>query len=214
MAELVVQHSREPRRVERLEQTVLRVGRDPACDIVLDSTFVSREHALLERSVAGYTIQDPGSRNGVVLNGERLPVGEARTLSNGDEVQIADFTLTYVQAPIASGTQDWLGREPRGLSVDVPGHEVWFGRRRLDVHFSPQEFDLLAFLHERQGTVCSHFEIGERLWGSEDVGGRRLPRYDRNMIHQLVARLKRKLGEASGCIATVAGAGYRLEDQP
>jgi pSer/pThr/pTyr-binding forkhead associated (FHA) protein len=49
----------------------LLIGRDPACQIILVSRQVSREHALVAPSLLGYIITDR-STNGVFVNGTRV----------------------------------------------------------------------------------------------------------------------------------------------
>jgi hypothetical protein len=217
MPELVVDHPREARRIIRLEREVLTVGREPGCDVVLESGFVSRLHLRLERQDEAYTATDPGSRNGAFLNGRKLQVGRPYRLQPGDEIAVADFVLTFVEAPTVESTLDWSQRLPDALYIDVASRQVWFGTRKLDVHLTLQEFDLLAYLYERRGLVVPHEEIGERIWGSEMVGGKSMPRYDLNMIHQLVSRVRRKLQpdpKAPPLISSVARVGYKLEERP
>jgi hypothetical protein len=217
MPELVVDHPGETRRSFHFDKDVVIIGRDAASDVVLDSAFVSRVHLRLERHVEGYEVHDPGSRNGAFLNGRRLTVGRRQRLKSGDELGVADFLITYVETPQLDSTLDWAARLPDVLYVDAPSRSLWLGAKRMDVHLTSQEFDLLELLYGRKGQVVSHDEIGERIWGSELIGGRSVPRYDLNMIHQLVSRLRRKLQpdpNLPAFIVSVARVGYRLDDRP
>lgn len=60
-------------------------GRDASCDIVIESTDVSRRHAIIANGPAGYVLEDT-SANGVLVNGERI--AERRTLARGDILRI------------------------------------------------------------------------------------------------------------------------------
>jgi pSer/pThr/pTyr-binding forkhead associated (FHA) protein len=66
------------------------IGRSSGCDIVLDSTLVSRRHARIVTSGDLITVEDLGSRNGVVVNDRairsRTVITAGDTLSIGDEV--------------------------------------------------------------------------------------------------------------------------------
>ena len=66
------------------------IGRDPASDIFLDNTGVSRNHARIERTPGGYVLEDLGSANGTFLN-----EGQVRRefLGHDDVVQIGKFSL-------------------------------------------------------------------------------------------------------------------------
>ncbi len=62
------------------------LGRAPECDIVLDSTQVSRRHATFKLEGASWAVRDLGSSNGTFLNGERLEPNVTYRLSAGDEI--------------------------------------------------------------------------------------------------------------------------------
>jgi pSer/pThr/pTyr-binding forkhead associated (FHA) protein len=80
---------------EREGQT-LRIGRSPACDIVLDDASVSRRHAVLVHRGGRAVILDDRSLNGVFVNGER--VGEA-ALSDGDGIAIGHVSARFHEVP-------------------------------------------------------------------------------------------------------------------
>jgi pSer/pThr/pTyr-binding forkhead associated (FHA) protein len=73
---------------------VVRVGRSPANDIVLDDSSVSRRHALLTVRGDATVILDDRSLNGIQVNGTR--VSEA-ALKDGDIVLLGHVTLRYVE---------------------------------------------------------------------------------------------------------------------
>ncbi len=68
------------------------LGRGDKATLLLDSEEVSRAHARLTRLDGEYTVEDLGSRNGILLNGLRV---HAAVLRDGDEVQLGDVVLTY-----------------------------------------------------------------------------------------------------------------------
>lgn len=78
--------------VIELGEKELSVGRSPECDIFLNDMTVSREHARIVRTPAGYRISDNNSFNGVWLNNNN--VSEA-ALQPGDVIQIGAFCLLY-----------------------------------------------------------------------------------------------------------------------
>src|ERR687894_851906 len=71
----------------------MRIGRSPDAEIFLDDVTVSRNHALLVRRRDGLYIDDLGSLNGTYVNRRRI---ESPKLSNGDELQIGKYKLTYL----------------------------------------------------------------------------------------------------------------------
>jgi pSer/pThr/pTyr-binding forkhead associated (FHA) protein len=77
-----------------LDNDVVRVGRSPANDIVLDDASVSRRHALLARRGETTFVLDDRSLNGVRVNGER--VSEA-PLRDGDALVLGHVAVRYVE---------------------------------------------------------------------------------------------------------------------
>jgi pSer/pThr/pTyr-binding forkhead associated (FHA) protein len=64
----------------------ITVGRAPGCGVVLDDdTFVSQVHARLFRRGRETYVEDLGSTNGTLVNGERI--SEVTRLRRGDQVQ-------------------------------------------------------------------------------------------------------------------------------
>jgi DNA-binding winged helix-turn-helix (wHTH) protein len=213
MRELLVRRAgQEPRRVELA--TSMKIGRAPDCDIILPSPFVSRHHATIQIDGESAFILEEGSQNGVFINGVRL--SRSQVLRKGDEIVIADFELTFWEFDASAPTLHFSQLQTAALSIDSATRQVYLRSRPVDIDLSSQEFDLLALLCNAEGAVCEHKAIGESLWGSHNVGGHLLPNYDRNMVHQLVSRLKQKLMSALGesaLIVSVRGKGYRLNSR-
>lgn len=69
---------------------VVRVGSHPGHDVVLPFSGVSRDHAVLTASAGGLIVEDRGSKNGTLLNGDR--VARARAVA-GDELTLGSVSL-------------------------------------------------------------------------------------------------------------------------
>jgi hypothetical protein len=78
----------------------LLVGRASECDITLPSSQVSRHHARLSVTEEALQIEDLGSANGTLVNGQVL--AQAQTLRDGDELLFHD-TLFRVSENYAWG---------------------------------------------------------------------------------------------------------------
>ncbi|HEX8113443.1 MAG TPA: FHA domain-containing protein, partial [Kofleriaceae bacterium] len=114
------------------------LGRDPLCDLALRAGGVSRQHAEIERSDAGFALRDLDSRNGTSLAGMplagRLPLGVAGELGLGEECPI-DYEVTGPilvlrvrggldrGAALIAGAEDQrLDLTPLGLGLDLIFH--------------------------------------------------------------------------------------------
>uniref|UniRef100_B8HPQ7 FHA modulated ABC efflux pump with fused ATPase and integral membrane subunits n=1 Tax=Cyanothece sp. (strain PCC 7425 / ATCC 29141) TaxID=395961 RepID=B8HPQ7_CYAP4 len=76
-----------------LEKDIVRLGRDPQSDIVIDAPVVSSNHAQIKRTPAGYEILDLDSLNGLAFNGRLV---KERLLQLGDVIYIGtSVTLLY-----------------------------------------------------------------------------------------------------------------------
>jgi hypothetical protein len=70
------------------------IGRSPDCGIFLDDVTVSRRHAVLLQENGRFVIEDQGSLNGTFVNRKRV---DRAQLSDGDELQIGKYRLTFLQ---------------------------------------------------------------------------------------------------------------------
>ncbi len=96
-----------------------------------------------------------------------------------------------------------LARAFLDLTIDSDAREV--RRGDVDIPLTRVEFDLLATLAERPGTVLGRGQLGERIFGEAFEA-------DDRTIDSHVKNLRRKLGRPSAggdYIETVRGVGYR-----
>lgn len=105
-----------------LSRKKLSIGRTTDNEIVLDSTSVSRVHAVLKLTAKGWFIEDNISKNGIWVNG--IAVKKAM-LRPGDVIQIGEFVFRFcdptVPAPAKSlDTQrSGFGNKTEVLSTDT-----------------------------------------------------------------------------------------------
>lgn len=71
------------------------IGRSSACNLSLDDALVSRRHATITNKSDGVWVEDLGSRNGVVVNGSRIP-GPTK-LSHLDRVTVGSHDMVLVE---------------------------------------------------------------------------------------------------------------------
>jgi pSer/pThr/pTyr-binding forkhead associated (FHA) protein len=74
-------------------RSVLTLGRELDCDVVLTGERVSRHHARVWTDGERFGIEDLGSRNGTYVNGRRLTA--ASELHDGDRLTFADVDVQF-----------------------------------------------------------------------------------------------------------------------
>jgi predicted component of type VI protein secretion system len=74
----------------------ISIGRSPDARVHLADVnrIVSKRHAEIRRTDAGYALVDLGSKNFTFLDGERLEANQPRALEDGDTFTIGDYDLT------------------------------------------------------------------------------------------------------------------------
>jgi len=85
-----------PHEVE-LQGTLVTLGRDPACDLVLSDAKASRRHAVIEAGAQGLAIRDTGSANGIYVNSKKV---ERASLQPGDLVRIGEVIIKILPEEI------------------------------------------------------------------------------------------------------------------
>lgn len=78
-----------------IEEFPFVIGRAETAHLQIKSESISRAHAEIAKSPAGFTIRDLNSTNGTAVNGQ--PISES-TLEDGDSVSVGGTELTFICA--------------------------------------------------------------------------------------------------------------------
>ncbi len=99
-----------------MDRPKILIGRDPECDIVLNSPEISRIHAHVRQIGEAYWIEDLDSANGVFVNKEP---GVRIELHDGDLIQIGAHILLFKDGQLAHYQSQGMRVDVIGLSQDV-----------------------------------------------------------------------------------------------
>lgn len=181
------------------------IGRADDCHVVVADPLASRHHAHVRREPWRYVLEDLGSRNGTLVNGE--VISGTYHLRHGDTIFVATVPLRF-EDPHATLPMARDELRPLHLPVWVnalTGEAFAYGTQ---LELAPKELALLTLLYERAGAVCEKDEIARVVW--PEYGGA-VSDYN---IESLVSRLRAKLtqaGASGDAIVTLKKRGYRLK---
>lgn len=92
------------------------------------------------------------------------------------------------------------------LFIDLEGHVV--NLDGIDVHLTPTEFNLLAFLVRHAGKVVTHGQLLREVWGKHSQGQEH---YVRIHIHKLRQKIEKDPARPKH-LHTETGVGYRFKE--
>lgn len=136
MAVLRVVKGSCPGQLVELHGERMVMGRHPNCHIVLDNAAVSRNHAQILESHGSYYLEDLRSRNGTLINGQRI---RGRTeLRDNDELKVCDVVFSFhLGVPPDSGVQSAPGVKPPAVGVEARTAPTLSSPNFVDVTPSP-----------------------------------------------------------------------------
>ena len=114
MPELTIRSADGVRTQLQLTKDRLTIGRSRESDVFLPDQWLSRHHAEILLKDDTYFLADLGSKNGTLLNGER--VRAEQRLRSGDVITLGEHTLTF------SSEEDGAlddAPEPAGYSLEL-----------------------------------------------------------------------------------------------
>lgn len=102
----------------QIEDNEIFIGRDKdKCQIHLDDPEVSMVHAIIKKTLINCYIEDQGSSNGTIFNGERINKAE---LTNNDNFQIGSTIFTVkITSDLIESEKDTLMPVEDGQEVEV-----------------------------------------------------------------------------------------------
>jgi len=91
--ELVIRHPDGNRQTLTFDKEMTYFGRREDNDVVLAYSFVSSRHCRIYRQGAHVLLEDLGSTNGIVVNGEQVPAKTVHSLKPEDLIQIGSVDI-------------------------------------------------------------------------------------------------------------------------
>ena len=134
----------------------------------------------------------------------RLPDGAAEIGGTTYHALYNDFGPSSIDGWLTDLAAREMLIDNHGL-LDPDRRQLILDGTRADL--TKLEFDVLQYLHEREGRVVGRAALLRDVWGYDWSGGS-------NVVEVVISALRRKLGGSAGSLQTVRGAGYRFTGPP
>jgi pSer/pThr/pTyr-binding forkhead associated (FHA) protein len=117
MPYLVVNNDRQETEHREINGDLV-IGRAPDCEVSVRDILLSRKHCKIQRSPQGWIVVDLGSKNGTVINGER--VIEPKILQENDVVRVGRSKIVFHEGQL----EPELASKPRPPRAADPGDSM------------------------------------------------------------------------------------------
>ena len=170
-----------------------------ACWLDIKRTYI--EQRLYLRRVY-VTVQDPGPYVPVLQTLGFNVLEHIDVQLDGKQCfsAVLDFGSSLVGGWLSSLVDAEIGIEPDDF-FDMEARELIIDGRRVGL--TPLEFEVMNYLYQRDGKVCTRTSLLNDVWGYKYEGGS-------NVVDAAIRSLRKKLSEKASLIETVSGMGYRF----
>lgn len=195
---------------------LLKIGRDPGCDIVLHSANVSAIHAELTLLDSGdMMLEDKNSRNGTFVMNQAIKSGKPVKVQRGDLIRFADVDLQWSQVPMPEDNSAYKGIYGIGSHfnnyIQLSGATV--SRYHATIkHGKDGKFYIVD--HSMNGTTVDGVKISSntpyriRAKSSIVCGGVPVSAAELTRIPGLKSFEWKSVAAIAACIIVLAGIGY------
>ena len=102
---LTITHSNSACEIRHFIQAVITIGRDPACEYVLEDDSVSAKHARLSYHHSQWWLEDLGSKNGTLLNNQKLDMPTVVITNDEFTCGETNFSITLPGASLRAANK-------------------------------------------------------------------------------------------------------------
>jgi pSer/pThr/pTyr-binding forkhead associated (FHA) protein len=207
---LLVEEGQLKQRCQMTPNMAVTAGRDPECDLILETQGASRFHADFVFTGQGLLITDRRSTNGTFVSGNRIPPGEPIALEIGDRIRIGP-------SEVIVWNEDELPEEfkqfppdteriiPQTIFVNLSDGLVLVNGKMPVACLSASEIDLLEFMHKKGSDTTSTSEAAAIIYGTGKVS--------RMIVASFIDGLRAKIEPSPSTprfLVAIPGIGYRL----
>ncbi len=207
---LLIEEGQLKQRCRMTPDTAITAGRDPECDLLVETHSASRFHADFIFTGQELLVVDRQSTNGTFVNGNRVTPNEQIPLEIGDRVRIGPAEVViWDEEELPEEVKQYLpesGRViPQTICINLADGLVLANGKIPVARLSSSEIDLLEFMHNRGGDTTTTGEAAEIVYGSSKVS--------RMIVASVIDGLRAKIEPSPSnprFLIAVPGIGYRL----
>jgi pSer/pThr/pTyr-binding forkhead associated (FHA) protein len=207
---LLIEEGQLKQRCRMTPDMTITGGRDPECDLVIESQSASRFHADFIFSGQKLFVVDRQSTNGTFVNGNRVPANEQISLEIGDRIRIGPAEVViWNEDELPEEVKQYLpesGRiTPQAIFVNLIDGLVLANGKVPVARLSSSEINLLKFMREKGDDTTTSNEIAEIVYGTGKVS--------RMIVASFIDGLRAKIEPSPSnprFLVAVPGVGYRL----
>jgi pSer/pThr/pTyr-binding forkhead associated (FHA) protein len=207
---LLIEEGQLKQRCRLTLNMAITAGRDPECDLGIETQGASRFHADFLLTGQGLFVVDRHSTNGTFVNGNRVPSDEQVNLEIGDRVRIGPAeVIIWDEDELPEEFKQFLpetGRiVPQTIFVNLADGLVLVDGKVPVACLSSSEINLLEFMHQKGPNITITSEIAEIIYGTGRVS--------RMIVASFIDGLRAKIEPSPSkprFLVAVPGTGYRL----
>lgn len=167
--EVVIQRPSHSPIIVQLSKDILSIGRSKENDIVLETSDVSRKHAQLEKTSAGWRIVDLNSTGGTYWGGHKLLPNVPEAWNTNQSIRIGPYSLRWLPAraprPFRAVDDDQeqvtkLHAVPaEGIQTSSTKGQFSLMVNPVLIQINPGERGVVQVELFNQGTMAEHFSL-------------------------------------------------------
>ena len=153
-----------------LELDHMRVGREPEMELRIQSPFISRNHAEIDREGDDFTIRDSGSKNGTYVNGSRITETPV-TLKANDMISFSpEIKYLYLESETVETQSVVTMIGTCGIVIDDKTEDVYVDGMMIKPKLGHNEYLFIKKLTEEPDRIHTYDELIKYIYPETNDG--------------------------------------------
>ncbi len=209
---LLVEEGQLKQRCRLTQSATITAGRDPECDLVIESQGATRFHAEFIFSGQELFVVDRESTNGTFVGGSRIPANEQVSLKIGDRVRIGPAeVIVWDDKELPDDIKQYLPESQQAIPaaativISLADGLVLADGKVPVARLSASEANVVETMHNKGSNTTATSEIAELVYGTDKIS--------RMIVASFIDGLRAKIESSPSnprFLTSVPGKGYRL----